>query len=523
VRWFRRLFGSERHEHRAGPKAARDGALVGGVKQGRWIEDEEHGTRLLEVEYRDGVRDGAYRRWRHDRTLLEEGVYVAGKREGAFVIHGRKVRIDGNYHADELDGIHRATRPDGSIESEREYRDGVLVRGPWELRDDVHRNWIRERGTYADGLREGLWQEYGIPRAGAPKGELGPLIVRCEYQRGMLDGRYQSWTYHDNMILKDGAYAAGRRVGHWRFTRHDGSTSAEVDYDDAGAVRSLRWTARDGRDRPPVAVLGGDDVERWIALADEWDARQEGGVSGVQLAVDRWPAHDRARALAWIDERLAAGERPDRWFAIDEWFELMTDRDDIDPRTRLVDSLSFDHRGLNAAQTDRLLRFAPQIVVLAFTECVVEPGLEALFPEGVAWSRLEALSFDECGPPGAVIRLLASASWAVNLRDLGFTYDALSTDDVTALLGAPWLDQLTDLSLSIDERAGFEAIAARGMAQLRRLELEASSGEEPLTPEIVAALIDPGRRPHLERLSLTGVQITGELPHRDGVEVVIEE
>src|SRR5689334_2063978 len=94
------------------------------------LEKEEGGERFIQVAYHDGKRHGPYRRFRRDGSLLEEGTYDHGEREGAFVIHARDRRIEGAYRAGKLHGVHRELAVDGSVLDEREYADGEVVNGP---------------------------------------------------------------------------------------------------------------------------------------------------------------------------------------------------------------------------------------------------------------------------------------------------------------------------------------------------------------------------------------------------------
>jgi len=469
-------------------------------------ELEEDGNRLLEVAYRDGKRHGPYRRFRRDGSLLEEGTYVDGERDGRFVIHGRDLRIEGTYRAGKLHGAYDVLRADGSVEEAREYDHGELVRGRWERRDELHKNWVRERGTLVHGRRDGVWEEFGPPRSGAN----GPLMKRSLYKDGVLDGRYETWFYLDNAREREGEYRAGRRVGHWTYRRHDGTTQAELDYEDGSIVR-WRWLARDGRERALLPILDDDDLERWLALGDAWDQLTTEGPYGIQLAVDRWPAEQHARPLAWIDERIASEGCPRGWDPSTEWLRAMTDSEEPDPRTRYIDRIDLDHHALDAEQTRRLRRFAPQIVELGLVGCAVAPDLSALFD--VPWPQLESLSLHECGPVEDVIEKLRASP----LEDVSLTCEPLSAGVIEKLVNAPWFASLQALRLTVEDRAIVDALASLGMPELRELEIECYDLE--LTAEDIAALIEREQRPTLSILVLKSIIVKGDLPSRPGVEI----
>lgn len=470
-------------------------------------ELEEDGNRLIDVAYVDGNRHGPYKRYRKDGSLLEEGTYVDGRREGPFTIHGRESRIEGTYLADQPHGPQRVISPDGTVETDREYEHGEQVSGPHEKRDEIRKDWVRERGTIKRGKREGVWREYGVPRDGT-----SPLLLRCQYQDGVLDGPYETWFY-DGLREIEGQYRAGRRVGRWTYYRHGGSTRAELDYDD-GAIATWRWLTHDGAERPLVSIVDDDDLVRWLALADAWELVETQRTYAVELAIDGWPADQRARPLAWLDERLAE-QGPLCWSAGSDWLEVMTNSDEPDLRTRYVNRIDIDNQEWNEEQTARLRRFASQILSLGLVECAAVPDISALFD--VPWPKLATLGLHECGPVDGMITKLYTSP----IEHLELTYEPLSAAELRALVEAPWFASLQILRLTVEDRAIVDALADRGMPELRVLELDCYELE--LATGDLEVLIDRELRPTLATLELQGIRILGDLPQRDGLEIRIRE
>lgn len=96
---------------------------------------------------------------------------------------------------------------------------------------------------------------------------------------------------------------------------------------DDRSLEGARPTARAARrtDHGCAAVLARTTAPRCVALLP-W----EEGTYLVEHAIDRWPADQRARPLAWIDDRIAQ-EGPRPWSASGDWLDAMTDRDELDP------------------------------------------------------------------------------------------------------------------------------------------------------------------------------------------------
>jgi hypothetical protein len=197
----------------------------------------------------------------------------------------------------------------------------------------------------------------------------------------------------------------------------------------------------------------------------------------------------------------------------------MSDRDEVDPRTKYVDAIDVDHHEWDRAQTQRLQRFAPQLVELGLVECGAEPSLAALFD--VPWPALARLWLDESGDVDELVPKLASSP----LVDVAFTSERLGDTALERLLAMPWLATLERLSLSLGAREQLGRLATVAMPALRRLEVDLGmlDLEEKLAIGEVARLIDRERRPLLAKLSLVGVTLDGALPSTPGLEISIAE
>jgi hypothetical protein len=124
-----------------------------------------------------------------------------------------------------------------------------------------------------------------------------------------------------------------------------------------------------------------------------------------------------------------------------------------------------------------------------------------------------ALSLHGCGPIDGVIAKLASSP----IEHLELTYEPLEAAEIRALVDSPWFSSLQTLRLTVADRSLVDALADRGMPELRTLEIDCYDLE--LTTSDLEMLIDREERPTLTLLELSGIRVVGDLPHRDGLEI----
>ncbi|MCA9666069.1 MAG: toxin-antitoxin system YwqK family antitoxin [Myxococcales bacterium] len=129
--------------------------------------------------------------------------------------------------------------------------DGV-AQGPVEMRD--YAGWLRQRGSYRDGLKHGRWITYH-------RREKVASIV--QYRRGVKHGRWTRYSrsgkrtgvaemrdgsgewrgFHESGKLAErGHYARERKQGEWLFLRADGKKARRAHFD-KGVLDgpSMRW------------------------------------------------------------------------------------------------------------------------------------------------------------------------------------------------------------------------------------------------------------------------------------------
>jgi antitoxin component YwqK of YwqJK toxin-antitoxin module len=214
-----------------------DGTRHGPYRNG-WTSPIEAGA------YRDGKRDGWWRRWsggvlvderRYDRdradgrartwsdkgVLLSDGVMSRGEKVGLWREWHQNGHLasTGHYRRGQRVGRHRTWTIDGDPASDGRYHDDEQ-QGLWVERDDYgetggHGSYRRGKyqgrwtftyegkrravGSFRNGLREGAWTFYW---------DDGSIKERGRYRRGRRDG---AWTFHD--FEKHDALSAGCREG----------------------------------------------------------------------------------------------------------------------------------------------------------------------------------------------------------------------------------------------------------------------------------------------------------------------
>ena len=138
---------------------------------------------------RERVHHGSFRACRPDGTVLVEGRYVHGKKEGRWTEndeHG-----SGRYSEGRREGLWLLSTPDGAVVAER---------------------------NYSHGLLEGVCRQYRVG-AGIPPGLLGQ---EWHYHAGELDGPYREFDLRARPRIA-GQFCEGRPSGTWTYWRYDGS------------------------------------------------------------------------------------------------------------------------------------------------------------------------------------------------------------------------------------------------------------------------------------------------------------
>ncbi|MEI6683311.1 MAG: toxin-antitoxin system YwqK family antitoxin [Bacteroidota bacterium] len=204
----------------------------------------------------DGNRDGHWKDYYSDGSLKAEGNYDNGKQVGEWKYYhpNGKIEQTGKFSKQgKLEGTWKWYFDNGKLLREENYRNGLkdgnsteydengLVieagefvngneDGPWfELIGDTY-----IRGTYRDGLRNGMWYHYYLDVNGAKTDSL--LFFKGAFVDDNPNGKHV--YYWENGKIKDeGSYVMGKKEGDWLKYNYDGTLFMVITYREGVEVR----------------------------------------------------------------------------------------------------------------------------------------------------------------------------------------------------------------------------------------------------------------------------------------------
>ncbi len=214
----------------------------GSVKNARIYND--NGVLMSEgIVDAEGNRNGAWKDYSPEGTVIAEGNYTASRRSGNWKFYNAAGKLEqaGSYSNGRIDGTWRWYYPEGELLREEEYyqgrRDGSYVEyarsgdiiaeglyadgeqnGPWM----VTTGDSREEGEYLLGLRHGTWKSF------YPDGK---LRFRGDYRQGNPDGRH-TYYYEHGRPREERYYRNGLRVKTWRKYNELGEIELTINYRD---------------------------------------------------------------------------------------------------------------------------------------------------------------------------------------------------------------------------------------------------------------------------------------------------
>jgi len=209
-----------------------DGILTGegiikenGNKDGHWKEYYPNGSIKAEGNYTDGRQFGEWKYFHENNKIEQIGKFNKhGKPEGCWkwYYNSGELSREENFKDGLRDGLFSEFDENGIIEEEGEYVNG-LEDGPWfEIIGDYY-----IKGTYRDGLRNGMWSYYFLQRNGTKTDSL--LCFKGNFVEDNPDGRHV--YYWENGKIKDeGIYIMGKREGEWIKNNSDGTLFMIITY-----------------------------------------------------------------------------------------------------------------------------------------------------------------------------------------------------------------------------------------------------------------------------------------------------
>ena len=219
-----------------------------GTVQHSWLYS--NGTVVGEgIEKDDGNRDGPWKDYYPDGKIKSEGNYDNGKQVGEWKYYHQNGNIEqtGKFSkTGKFDGTWKWYFDNGGLLREEKYRNGKRdglsteydesgkVNAEGEFADDKEDGlWFEItgdcmiRGTYRDGLRNGMWYNYYLN----PNGTATDTV--CFFKGSFIednpDGKHIYYWENGN-VRDEGSYVNGRKEGDWYKFNSDGTLFMTITY-----------------------------------------------------------------------------------------------------------------------------------------------------------------------------------------------------------------------------------------------------------------------------------------------------
>ena len=251
-----------------------------GLKQGRWKYFYDNNTVKLEGTYKDDKRNGYFKDYDENGSLLSVKKYVndveqvevqeiASLKLKTDYYPSGKVKTVASYNGDVPEGVRREYSEDGKITAGYIFTKGALTgegivdeegnkEGDW--REYYTDGTLRSVGAYSKGKTIGNWKYYF---------ENGKLESEGKYTKsGLLDGIWR-WYFDDGSIRRIQSYIAGMEDG--EYEEHDDYPAGSAFERRSCSGRFIRSGCRAGG--PAVRVFEGSGGDRY----SESEAELEGG------------------------------------------------------------------------------------------------------------------------------------------------------------------------------------------------------------------------------------------------------
>jgi antitoxin component YwqK of YwqJK toxin-antitoxin module len=203
-----------------------------GNKDGPWKEFYPDGDIKSEGNYDNGKQTGGWKYYHPNGKTEQEGKYnKQGKPEGRWkwYFDSGQLLKDESYHNGQRDGLSTTYDEAGIIVEDGEYVNGN-EEGPWF--EQIGDAYIK--GTYRDGLRNGMWYYYYLDLNGEKRDSL--CYFKGNFVKDNPDGKHV--YFWDNGKVKDeGLYVMGKKEGDWVKYNYDGTLFMIITYKDGIEVR----------------------------------------------------------------------------------------------------------------------------------------------------------------------------------------------------------------------------------------------------------------------------------------------
>ncbi len=179
-----------------------EGCLVKGKKEGLWIFKEGAFIQGV-ISFKNNVFDGDLWSFSLEGRAIEQVTYRQGKKEGAFRKWGPggQLKSVSYYRDDQKDGPSFEWHARSCIPAHKGAYKAGKKHGPWATW--YHTGAYQEKGSYVDGVKQGTWSFYH---------QEGNKIKEGVMVDGKEDGTWQEWL-HTGQKWRDSEFKQGIRQG----------------------------------------------------------------------------------------------------------------------------------------------------------------------------------------------------------------------------------------------------------------------------------------------------------------------
>lgn len=192
-----------------------------GLRQGRWVRNYPHGTKMYEGVFRDGHPVGEFRRYYENGTLKSFLIFSEDGRHADAVL----------YH------------PNGRIASKGRYTD-QKKEGKWQFFSPVNENYLICEQFYKDDMRNGISLRFYPDSTVGDRTtylndqkngdreqfyEDGSPYTKSYYSEGKMNGKFEAW-FSNGTKMYSGMYKNDIRDGQWLIYNEDGSVKYSIEY-----------------------------------------------------------------------------------------------------------------------------------------------------------------------------------------------------------------------------------------------------------------------------------------------------
>jgi antitoxin component YwqK of YwqJK toxin-antitoxin module len=196
-----------------------------GNRDGHWKDFYPDGSLQAEGLYDNGKQIGEWKYYHLNGKLEQTGKFnKQGKFEGKWkwYFDNSKLLKEENYRNGLKDGMSTAYDETGKVIEEGEFVDGNED-GPWfEQIGDTY-----TRGTYRDGLRNGMWYNFYLNSDSLKTDSL--CYFKGNFIEDNPDGRH-IYYWENGKVKDEGSYVMGKKEGEWYKYNFDGTLFMIISY-----------------------------------------------------------------------------------------------------------------------------------------------------------------------------------------------------------------------------------------------------------------------------------------------------